>query len=113
MHCSYQLRYDIGVGKWRYSAPEGRQVFYAFAADGLLQQRVGIEYAFGLLVIGLLDFLAVSEMTRELISYVNLIQHMDDFARGIVDTRRLVYYLSVAVFFLILSSRTLALNKWR
>ena len=40
-------------------------------------------------------------------------QHMDDFAKGIVDTRRLVYYASGAGFFLFLTTRALAAKKWR
>ncbi len=38
---------------------------------------------------------------------------MEDFSKGIVDTRRLVYYASSTVFFLFLTSRALAANKWR
>lgn len=85
----------------------------AVSRNQIVAAILAFSLIFGLLVIGLLEFLAVGELMREVIDYVNLIQHMDDFARGIVDTRRLVYYLSVAVFFLVLSSRTLALNKWR
>ncbi len=85
----------------------------AVSRSQIVAAVLAFSLIFGLLAIGLLEFLVVSEISRELLGYVNLIQHMDDFARGIVDTRRLVYYLSVSVFFLILSSRTLALNKWR
>ena len=85
----------------------------AVSRNQIVAAILAFSLIFGLLVIGLLEFLSVGEGMREVIAYVNLIQHMDDFARGIVDTRRLVYYLSVAVFFLVLSSRTLALNKWR
>ena len=38
---------------------------------------------------------------------------MDEFSRGIVDTRRLVYYLSAILFFLFLASRALEDKKWR
>jgi ABC-2 type transport system permease protein len=46
-----------------------------------------------------------------LINYLNLWDHMDDFSRGVVDTRRLVYYLSATAFFLFLSTVTLAAKK--
>ena len=36
---------------------------------------------------------------------------MDEFARGIVDTRRLVYYLSGTALFLLLASTVLAAKK--
>jgi ABC-2 type transport system permease protein len=35
-----------------------------------------------------------------LIGYLNIWDHMDEFARGVVDTRRIVYYLSGTAFFL-------------
>ncbi len=48
---------------------------------------------------------------QSLIGYLNVWDHMDEFARGVVDTRRLVYYLSAMVFFLFLASVTLAAKK--
>jgi ABC-2 type transport system permease protein len=38
---------------------------------------------------------------------------MDDFGKGIVDTRQLVYYLSATVLFLFLAARSLEAKKWR
>jgi hypothetical protein len=38
---------------------------------------------------------------------------MDEFSKGIVDTRRLVFYLSATLFFLWVASRTLEDKKWR
>jgi hypothetical protein len=38
---------------------------------------------------------------------------MEDFAKGIVDTRRLVFYASASWFFLFLASRALEDKKWR
>jgi len=62
---------------------------------------------------GLLENLFNSEMLKEVFSYANLWQHMEELSRGIVDTRRLVYYLSATVLFLFLSARALAARKWR
>lgn len=50
---------------------------------------------------------------REAFAYLNLLEHMDDFSRGIIDTRRLVYVASTVVFFLFLSSKALEANKGR
>jgi len=74
---------------------------------------VGFAFVFALFVVGLLEFLVNDPTLKQVISYVNLIQHMEDFSKGIVDTRRLVYYASSTVFFLFLTSRALAANKWR
>jgi hypothetical protein len=38
---------------------------------------------------------------------------MEDLGRGVVDTRRLVYYATGTVLFLFLATRALAVRKWR
>lgn len=50
---------------------------------------------------------------KQALDYLDVMSHQQDFARGIVDTRRLVYYLSGTVFFLFLTARVLENNKWR
>ncbi|MFY9551267.1 MAG: ABC transporter permease [Thermoanaerobaculia bacterium] len=48
---------------------------------------------------------------QNVVDYLNMWDHMDEFARGVVDSRRLVYYLSGMTFFLFLSSVVLASKK--
>lgn len=48
---------------------------------------------------------------QNVVDYLNMWDHMDEFARGVVDSRRLVYYLSGTAFFLFLSSVVLASKK--
>jgi ABC-2 type transport system permease protein len=48
-----------------------------------------------------------------LIDHADLWQHMADFAKGIVDTRYVVYELSLTTLFLFLSTKSLELSKWR
>ncbi len=50
---------------------------------------------------------------KDALSYVDLLGQMDDFARGIVDTRALVYYMTTTAFFLFLTARALEAKKWR
>lgn len=54
-----------------------------------------------------------SSWIRPVASYMNLWNHMDDFARGIVDTRHVVYEVSVGVLFLFLAAKSLEVKKWR
>ena len=57
-------------------------------------------------------FQAGADPSRQtVIDYLNMWDHMDEFARGIVDTRRLVYYLSGMAFFLFLSTIVLSSKK--
>lgn len=58
-----------------------------------------------------LEFLVNDPKWRDALGYLNLYQHMDDFSKGIVDSRRLVYYLSVTAFFLFLASRAVEAGK--
>ena len=53
------------------------------------------------------------ELGKKVFGYLNLWQHMEEFSKGIVDTRHLVYYLSTTAFFLFLATRALAARKWR
>ena len=85
----------------------------AISRNQIVAAVLAFALVFGLLVLGLAEFLVNDPTLKELLGYVNLIQHMEEFSKGIVDTRRLVYYVSTAVFFLVLASRTLAANRWK
>lgn len=67
----------------------------------------------GLFTLGFLDGLTSNETLQKALSYLNVLEHMDELAKGIVDTRRLIYYLSTTVLFLFLASRALEQEKWR
>jgi ABC-2 type transport system permease protein len=49
----------------------------------------------------------------KLLSQVSLLHHFPDFARGIVDTRALVYYVSVTALFIYLAILSIEANRWR
>jgi ABC-2 type transport system permease protein len=66
-----------------------------------------------LFTFGLLENLTNAEALKEVFGYLNIWQHMDEFGKGIVDTRRLVYYFSLAVFLVFLAARSLEVKKWR
>jgi ABC-2 type transport system permease protein len=86
-----------------------------FASTLSKNQIVAAILAFGMLIpifsAGLLASLGSDPSRRELLTYVNLWDHMDEFSRGIVDTRRLVYYLSATALFLFLSTVSLQAKK--
>ena len=42
-----------------------------------------------------------------------LFEQMNDFARGIVDSRSIVLYLSLTFFFLFLTVRAVESRRWR
>jgi ABC-2 type transport system permease protein len=88
-----------------------------FASAMSKNQIVSAVVTFACLLVlfsaGLLENLFNGETAKAILGQMNLWQHMDDFSKGIVDTRRLVYYLSGSAFFLFLTGRALAAKKWR
>jgi len=85
----------------------------AMTKSQLVAAFVTIALVLLLFVLGLIDNLFTSEIVKQTLGYVNLVGHMEDFAKGIVDTRRLVFYVSASWFFLFLASRALEDKKWR
>jgi len=43
----------------------------------------------------------------------SMVFQFEDFTRGALSLRGIVYYLSLVVFFLFLAIRTLELRRWR
>jgi ABC-2 type transport system permease protein len=68
-----------------------------------------------LLLMLLMDWFAGSGTGwfSEVVSQVGMRRHLENFAKGIVDTRDVIYYLSVIALCLVLSTRALASWKWR
>lgn len=66
-----------------------------------------------LFTLAFLDGVTSNEALQKVLSYINVLDHIDELAKGIVDTRRLVYYASTTVLFLFLASRALEQEKWR
>ena len=49
----------------------------------------------------------------QVIAYFGLFDQMDDFARGVVDTRVVIFYASAAFSFLFLTLRAIESRRWR
>ena len=42
-----------------------------------------------------------------------MIEHMKDFTRGIVDTRQVVFYVSLTALFLFLTLKVVESRRWK
>jgi ABC-2 type transport system permease protein len=51
--------------------------------------------------------------TRDVLNYLSITEHFDDFSRGIIDTKHLVYYLSFMTFGLFLTAKSVDSERWR
>jgi ABC-2 type transport system permease protein len=49
----------------------------------------------------------------QLVAHLGLMEHMRDFAQGVVDSRPVLLYLTLTVFFLFLSWKTVESRRWK
>lgn len=72
---------------------------------------VTVLIQFGLFVLGIGEYIFDPGVLHDVCSYVSLAGHMEDFSKGIVDTRRVLYDCSLAIFCLFLTIRVV--DSWR
>jgi len=51
--------------------------------------------------------------TSAVLDYLSITSHLDDFTRGVVDTKHVVYYVSFIAFGLFLTARSVDTERWR
>lgn len=55
----------------------------------------------------------VGPTTQTVLQYLSLTDHFDDFAKGIIDTKHLLYYISFMAFGLFLTAKSVDSERWR
>jgi ABC-2 type transport system permease protein len=70
---------------------------------------IGIE--FGLFILGIGEFIFDPGLLRDISAHVSMASQMEELSRGIVDLRRVVFDLSVAVTSLFVTTRVV--DSWR
>jgi len=88
-----------------------------FASTLSDNQLIAAIIAFAAMValfsIGLVEQLLSASFLKDTLAYMNLWTQMDDFAKGIVDSRHVIYQLSVGLLFLFFATESLEVKKWR
>jgi ABC-2 type transport system permease protein len=51
--------------------------------------------------------------TAQILQYLSVINHYDDFTRGIIDTAGVIYYVSFMILFIFLTVRSVDSMRWR
>jgi len=117
---------------FRYSHPDWKPLLIAYLgllleAGGMLaigtfissltrNQIIAAAMTFGVLIIllftsNLSNF--DSSTTFSVLAYLSLTMHFDSFLKGVVETKDLIYYVSVIFLALFLTSRSLESLRWR
>lgn len=51
--------------------------------------------------------------TQSILSYLSILEHFDDFSKGVIDTAHVTYYLSFITFGLFLTAKSVDTERWR
>lgn len=66
----------------------------------------------GLWIIGWMSS-AVGSQLGNILSFISLVDHFDDFSKGILDTKHIIYYVSFASFCLFFAIKLVQSAKWK
>lgn len=87
--------------------------FSAITRSQIIAALLTLAVNFTLFLLPLYEIVSPSFSPDSVLGYMNLWNHMEDFGRGIVDTRHLVYYGSVALFALFATVQVLQARRWK
>jgi ABC-2 type transport system permease protein len=85
-------------------------------ASSLTSNQIVAAVVSGVILFGLwvMGFIAgyVPEALQEVLNYMSISYHSAGFEAGVIDTRDIVYYLSITAMFLYFSIRSLEASRW-
>lgn len=87
-----------------------------FASSLTGNQIVAAVVAMGiLLILSIIDLAStyVSGIFTDLVLQISITNHLQSFARGVVDTHDLVFYVILTIFMLFLTVRSMESRRWR
>lgn len=85
----------------------------ALTANQIIAAVVSFAMLLALLCLSFLEYFVNTPWLKETFAYLSLLGHMEELAKGIVDTRRLVFYASTTLFVLFLTGRALESGRGR
>lgn len=75
---------------------------------------LGIIISFGMFIVGEnFVLMRTPDLLVPLFRFIGLGVHFDSISRGVIDSKDVIYYLSVIVFFLFLNIRIVESRKWK
>jgi ABC-2 type transport system permease protein len=85
----------------------------AVSPNQIVAAILGFVVLGALFFLGLAEYVISDEWWKDIFSYVNLWSHMEDFSKGIIDTRRVVYFVSGSIIALYAAIRLVEARRWR
>lgn len=86
----------------------------AMTSNQIVAAVMSFAILLALICVTFLEYFVNSQVLRDALAFISFPEHVSgELAKGIVDTRRLVFYLTGTGFFLFLTGRALESGKWR
>jgi ABC-2 type transport system permease protein len=87
----------------------------AMTRNQVVAAMTSLVFGAGLFLAGVLASQAVPKGTwqSKLLAYLGLFEQMHDFARGVLDTRPIIFLVSMTLFFLFLTLRIVESRRWK
>lgn len=81
----------------------------------IIAAMISLVLGVSLFLLGFLSssFSAGVSWKARILAHVSLVEHMRDFARGVVDTRAVVFELTLTALFLFLTHRAVESRRWK
>lgn len=80
-------------------------------------QIIAAILSFGILIIlwliRMASHIAGSTTPGNILSFLSITDHLDNLIKGLIDTRDIIYYLTVIIFGLFLTHRVIESQRWR
>lgn len=87
----------------------------SLSRNQIIAAMIAVAFGVSLFLLSFLSYALTGQTgwATKIFTHVSLIEHMRDFARGVVDLRPLVFYLSLTVLFLFLTLKSVESRRWK
>lgn len=84
----------------------------ALTSSQILSAIVAFSFGLMLFSLGFLDYFISLPKFSAIFEYINIMNNMEKFSQGLLDTRPIVYFVSLTCLFLVLSTSVLDTRRW-
>ena len=85
----------------------------AVTKNQIISAVLGIVGLVFLLIIGFVHYIVGEGFFSECLKYIGTFDHWEAFTKGLVDSRDVIYYISLTVLLLFITIRVVESRKWR